>query len=139
MDGVNAHDGVYRATLTGLNCRGNGRSGISIGGASRVMVESCLVGNNGAAQVRTEGACHARLIGCDLLDNSLARVPVDANAIMVRVCDERPPGREDRHCFLNGGLKVFVADSPQFERQFVRLSEGRHRPRGDLEPAVVVA
>jgi len=83
LDGVNAHDGVQGATLAGLNCRGNGRSGISIGGASRVRIESCLVGNNGAAQVRTEGACHAQLVGCDLLDNTAPKIVRDGGKVVV--------------------------------------------------------
>ncbi len=83
LDGVNAHDGVRRTTLSGLNCRGNGRSGISIGGASRVVLESCLVGNNGAAQVRAEGASHAQLIGCDLLDNTAPKIVRDGGEVVV--------------------------------------------------------
>ncbi|MHB8953057.1 MAG: right-handed parallel beta-helix repeat-containing protein [Pirellulaceae bacterium] len=74
LDGVNAHDGVRTTTLSALNCRGNGRSGISVGGASRVLIEACLVGNNGAAQVRTEGFSHTQLNGCDLLDNTAPRI-----------------------------------------------------------------
>jgi hypothetical protein len=77
LDGINAHDGVRGARLVGLNCRGNGRSGISVGGASRVQIDACLVGNNGAAQVRTEGYCHAELISCDLLDNTAPRIVQD--------------------------------------------------------------
>lgn len=72
LDGVNAHDGATSVRLVGLTCRGNGRSGISIGGASRVVVEACLVGDNGESQVRTEGFCHARLINCDLIDHPAA-------------------------------------------------------------------
>ena len=83
LDGVNAHDGVHRARLTGLNCRGNGRSGISIGGASRVTVEACLVGNNGTAQVRTEGFCRAQLVGCDLLDNTAPKIVRDGGEVVV--------------------------------------------------------
>jgi hypothetical protein len=83
LDGVNAHDGVTGAVLSGLNCRGNGRSGISVGGASRVRIESCLVGNNGTAQVRTEGACHAQLIGCDLLDNTAPKIVRDGGKVVV--------------------------------------------------------
>ncbi|MFO7908203.1 MAG: right-handed parallel beta-helix repeat-containing protein [Planctomycetota bacterium] len=83
LDGVNAHDGVYNVTLTGLNSRGNARSGISIGGASQVRVEACLVGNNGAAQVRTEGACRAQLEGCDLLDNTAPRIVRDGGKVVV--------------------------------------------------------
>lgn len=69
LDGVNCHDNVY-ATLAELTCRGNGRSGISVGGASRVRVESCLVGNNGAVQLRTEGYCRVEVVGSDLIDNT---------------------------------------------------------------------
>ena len=74
LDGINAHDGVTDTTLLGLNCRGNGRSGISIGGASRVRIDSCLVGNNGAAQVRTEGFSRTHLVSCDLLDNTAPKI-----------------------------------------------------------------
>ncbi len=68
LDGINAHDSVFDATLVGLTCRGNGRSGISVGGASRVRVIACLVGNNGAAQVRTEGFSHTEILNCDLIE-----------------------------------------------------------------------
>jgi hypothetical protein len=68
LDGVNAHDGVQRADLVGLICRGNGRSGISVGGASRVRVEACLVGDNGVAQLRSEGFSHTSVINSDLID-----------------------------------------------------------------------
>lgn len=67
QDGVNAHDSVFDATLAGLTCRGNGRSGISIGGASRVKVLACLVGNNGTAQVRTEEFSLTEIINSDLI------------------------------------------------------------------------
>ena len=72
LDGVNAHDGAFNLTLTGMVCRGNGRSGISIGGASRVRIEASLVGNNGEAQLRTEGFSHTRLVNCDLIDDNPA-------------------------------------------------------------------
>ena len=84
LDGVNAHDGVFGAQLTELTCRGNGRSGISIGGASRVRVEACLVGNNGAAQVRIEGSCKAQLIGCDLLENTAPKIVREGGEVVVK-------------------------------------------------------
>lgn len=68
QDGVNAHDSAFDTTLVGLTCRGNGRSGISVGGASRVKVLGCLVGNNGTAQVRTEGFSRTEIIDSDLID-----------------------------------------------------------------------
>ncbi len=68
LDGLNAHDSVFDATLVGLTCRGNGRSGISVGGASRVRIIACLVGNNGVAQVRTEGFSRTEILNCDLVE-----------------------------------------------------------------------
>ncbi len=68
MDGLNAHDSVFDATFVGLTCRGNGRSGISVGGASRVRIIACLVGDNGEAQVRTEGFSQTEIHNCDLVE-----------------------------------------------------------------------
>ncbi|MDB4864196.1 right-handed parallel beta-helix repeat-containing protein [Pirellulaceae bacterium] len=68
LDGINAHDNVFGATLLGITARGNGRSGISVGGASRVTIEACLVGNNGKAQVRTEGFSETKLKNNDLIN-----------------------------------------------------------------------
>ena len=70
QDGINCHDSAFDTTLVGLTCRGNGRSGISVGGACRVTVAACLVGNNGQAQVRTEGNCHVEIVNSTLLENS---------------------------------------------------------------------
>jgi hypothetical protein len=69
LDGINAHDNVFGATLLGITARGNGRSGVSVGGASRVTIEACLVGNNGVAQLRTEGFSETRLKNNDLIDD----------------------------------------------------------------------
>jgi hypothetical protein len=68
LDGVNAHDGVHATDLIQLTCRGNGRSGISVGGASKITANGCLVGDNGTAQIRTEGVSFTRLVNCDLID-----------------------------------------------------------------------
>jgi hypothetical protein len=81
LDGVNAHDGVRDTALVGLTCRGNARSGISIGGASRVRVDACLIGNNGAAQIRTEGYSRTQVVGCDLLDATAPRIVRDGGRV----------------------------------------------------------
>ncbi|MEO2023402.1 MAG: right-handed parallel beta-helix repeat-containing protein [Pirellulaceae bacterium] len=72
LDGINAHDSVFDANLLSLKCRGNGRSGISVGGASRVRLEACLIGNNGLAQLRTEGHSRTLVVNCDLIDDDPA-------------------------------------------------------------------
>lgn len=69
LDGINAHDNVFGATVLGVVARGNGRSGISVGGASRVTIEASLVGNNGTAQIRTEGFSETKLKNNDLIDD----------------------------------------------------------------------
>lgn len=63
LDGVNAHDTARRIDLAGVLSLENGRSGFSIGGASRVRLEDCTAAGNGAAQVRTEGFSVTQIIG----------------------------------------------------------------------------
>ncbi|MDX1946912.1 MAG: right-handed parallel beta-helix repeat-containing protein [Pirellulaceae bacterium] len=62
LDGINAHDTVRRTDLVGLNAHHNGRSGISVGGASRVRIDTCAAAGNGVAQIRTEGFCIVQTI-----------------------------------------------------------------------------
>jgi hypothetical protein len=83
LDGVNAHDNAFDVTLAGLNCRGNGRSGISVGGASRVAIHSCLAGNNGEAQVRTEGYSQTRIVNSDLIDNTAPALVQEGGEVVV--------------------------------------------------------
>ena len=70
LDGINAHDKVDQSILGGLVCRGNGRSGITIAGASQVIIEGCLLGDNGAAQLRVEGPSTVEVLETDLLSNT---------------------------------------------------------------------
>jgi hypothetical protein len=69
QDGINAHDNVRDAKLIGVTVRGNGRSGISAGGSSRLDVVSSLVGDNWRHQVRAEGVAQVRLLGSNVLPN----------------------------------------------------------------------
>ncbi len=66
LDGVNAHDNVSRADLIRVTSQANGRSGFSVGGSSRVRIDTCTAGGNGQAQVRVEGFCQVQM-----LDNTL--------------------------------------------------------------------
>ena len=70
QDGINAHDGVRRAFLAGLNCRGNGRSGVAVTNTSQVDLGGCLLGDNGVAQLLLEGYAEVHLTNCDVLDNT---------------------------------------------------------------------
>jgi len=66
LDGVNCHDNVRWTSLARVATKENGRSGISIGGSSRVQLDTCTAAGNGAAQVRLEGFCRVQM-----LDNQL--------------------------------------------------------------------
>ena len=71
LDGVNCHDTVRRSDLVELTCIENGRSGISIGGACRVRVDTCTSAGNGEAQLRVEGYCIVQTIA-NVLDAASA-------------------------------------------------------------------
>jgi hypothetical protein len=66
LDGIQAHD-AFDCTLHAVTCRGNGRSGIAITGASRVTIEGCLSGDNALAQLLTEGLSTTELRDTQLL------------------------------------------------------------------------
>jgi hypothetical protein len=70
LDGINVFDGDVDVQLIGVTARGNGRSGISVGGSSRAEIIDSLVGDNGAAQLRVEGYSRTYVTNCSLLDNT---------------------------------------------------------------------
>jgi hypothetical protein len=72
LDGVNAHDLVGDSWIQDCILRGNGRSGVSIGNASRFDVVACLIGDNRTAQVHVEGYSRVRLLQCDLVESANA-------------------------------------------------------------------
>jgi hypothetical protein len=84
LDGINAHDSVFDATLAGLTSRGNGRSGIAINGASRVKIVACLIGDNGTAQIHADGHSHTEIINCDLIPKSAPSVVRVGGEVLVR-------------------------------------------------------
>ena len=70
IDGINAANTARDVYLAGVIARGNGRSGITSGGASRIEIDACLVGNNGAAQVLTLPWSETQLRNSNLLGNT---------------------------------------------------------------------
>lgn len=83
LDGINAHDNAFEVHLDGITARGNGRSGISIGGASRVGVTRALIGNNGVAQLRSEGYCQVSIEQSDLLDNTAPSIEREGGRVKI--------------------------------------------------------
>jgi hypothetical protein len=70
LDGINAQNSAMQVYLSGVTCRGNGRNGVTIGGASQVDLELCLLGNNGTAQLLTQPYSETHLHESDLLGNT---------------------------------------------------------------------
>lgn len=66
QDGVNAHELVRGCVLRRVECRANGRSGLSVGGVSRVRVIESGFYDNGRTQVRAEGLSEVALAGCEV-------------------------------------------------------------------------
>ncbi|MCG8584054.1 MAG: right-handed parallel beta-helix repeat-containing protein [Pirellulales bacterium] len=60
VDGINLHTADNDCELLGVIARGNGRSGVTVGPASSVRIDQCVIGSNGHAQIRTEsgGVAH---------------------------------------------------------------------------------
>lgn len=83
LDGINAHDKAFNASLIGVTARGNGRSGISVGGASRVKVAESLLGNNGAAQLRTEGYSITEVTNCEILAATAPAIVRDGGEVTI--------------------------------------------------------
>jgi hypothetical protein len=67
LDGINAVNSATDVLLFGLTLRGNGRSGLTVGGASSVKLDAALVGNNGHAQLLTLPYSHTFVRNSNLL------------------------------------------------------------------------
>lgn len=70
QDGINLFNSARNIRLAGIISRGNGRSGITVGGASSAVVEACLLGNNGKAQLLTLPYSETQIADSHLLGNT---------------------------------------------------------------------
>ena len=83
LDGIQVHDLARNIELVSLISQGNGRAGIVISGASRVRIESCLVGHNGRAQVQAQGHSISNLLNCELLEETAPAIVVRGGRVFV--------------------------------------------------------
>ncbi len=83
QDGINAHELVRDCVIVDVDSRANGRSGLSVGGASRVLAERCNFYSNGRVQVRTEGLGELELVGCDVGDDTAPAYEADGRRLLV--------------------------------------------------------
>jgi hypothetical protein len=70
LDGIQAANAARDVAISRVVCRGNGRSGIAIGGASLADLDSTSAGDNGMAQVLALPMSEVHLENCKLLSNT---------------------------------------------------------------------
>jgi len=70
LDGIAAANSARDVYLGGVTARGNGRAGVSVGGASSVVLEGCLLGNNGEAQLLSLPYSQTETVNSVLLGNT---------------------------------------------------------------------
>jgi len=70
VDGISAFNTARDVRLAEVVCRGNGRSGVTVGGASQVEIEASLLGNNGQAQLLTLPHSETQVRNSRLLSNT---------------------------------------------------------------------
>jgi hypothetical protein len=98
LDGINLYNSAKNVTLSDVTCRGNGRSGICVGGASLAAIDASLLGNNGLAQLLTLPYSETHVNGSHLLSNTApgwvdqgGRVYLDKKRIEGGLDEFRPP------------------------------------------------
>lgn len=70
VDGISAANSARDVYIAGATCRGNGRAGVSVGGASTVVLSACLIGDNGKAQLLTLPQSETQLVRSELVGNT---------------------------------------------------------------------
>ncbi len=83
LDGVNAHDTALKTKLLGVVSIDNGRSGFTVGGASRVTLDQCTGSGNGNSQLRVEGFSQATIRNCELDEKSAPALLRDGGRVFV--------------------------------------------------------
>ena len=88
LDGISLGNSARNVTLSGVMCRGNGRSGVAVGGASSVEIDGSSLGNNELAQLLTLPYSRTQLHDTLLLGNTApgwvdqgGRVSIDGKSL----------------------------------------------------------
>jgi hypothetical protein len=88
VDGIQAANSAREIQIAKVTCRGNGRAGLTVGGASQVTVEGSTIGDNRTAQLLMLPLSEARVYRSELLPltapawvNQGGRLFVDAKPV----------------------------------------------------------
>ncbi len=102
LDGINLFNSARNVSLLGVTCRGNGRSGVTVGGASLAEIDGSLLGDNGCAQLLTLPCSEVHVRGTHLLSNTApgwvdqgGRVFIDGKRVEGGLDKFRPAAAEE--------------------------------------------
>jgi hypothetical protein len=70
VDGISLANSAREVSLANVTCRGNGRAGVAVGGASSVAIRASLLGDNGQTQLLTLPHSETQVDNTHLLSNS---------------------------------------------------------------------
>ena len=103
VDGISLYNSARDVSLSNVTCRGNGRSGVAVGGASQATIDASLLGNNGQAQLLTLPYSEAHLRNTHLLSNTApgwvdqgGRVYIDGHRVEGGRDEFRPAAARER-------------------------------------------
>jgi hypothetical protein len=102
VDGIALANSARNVSLVGTTCRGNGRCGVSVGGACSLTLNDCLLGDNGTAQLLTQACSETHIHNCHLLPNTApgwvdqgGRVYLEDRRVQGGLDEIRPTTNED--------------------------------------------
>jgi len=96
LDGISALNSARMVRVVRVTSRGNGRSGVTVGGASLVDLDACRVGDNGFAQLLTLPWSETHVRQGELLSNT-APAWVDQGGKVFRDGQEIRGGLDEFH------------------------------------------
>jgi hypothetical protein len=103
VDGINLFNSARHVSLVDVLCRGNGRSGVAVGGASLVEIDASRLGDNGQAQLLTLPYSETHLRRTELLSTTApawvdqgGRVYRDAQRLRGGLDEFRPPAPREQ-------------------------------------------
>jgi hypothetical protein len=70
LDGISLFNSDRHVSIVGVTCRGNGRDGVTVGGASLANIDLSLLGDNGEAQLLTLPYSETHVRNTHLLGNT---------------------------------------------------------------------
>ncbi len=95
IDGVSAANGAQYIVLDGVSCRNNGRSGLTLGGASTVNVGYGKFDGNRTTQVLSKPYSHGLLFNCDVPEGGATFEPgTDSKSFTLTVKQKDPKNEE---------------------------------------------